>query len=84
MACGPEFANHLSRPSSLWDIAIASYEYPGVKNLTFIAYFLTYVIYTLIYIHGRKSIFVKDPIFILDNTLLFFPVVSTVSSLQTL
>ena len=48
MACGPEFANHLSRLSSLWDIAVASYEYPRVKILTFIAYFLTYVICTLI------------------------------------
>lgn len=53
MACGPEFANHLFRPSRLWDTAIASYEYPGDKILRFIAYFLTYVIYTLIHIHRR-------------------------------
>ena len=56
MACGPEFANHLSRPSSLWDIAIASYEYPGVKNLTFIAYFLTCYIYVDIYSWENKYI----------------------------
>ena len=45
MTCEPEFANHLSKLSSLWDIAIVSYEYPGVKILRLITHFLTYILY---------------------------------------
>lgn len=74
MTCEPEFANHLSKLSSLWDIAIVSYEYTGVKILRLITHFLTYILYTDTYSWEVKYI-CQRPYFYTRQYLylIFFP-----------